>query len=167
MMAQTKKLGWGIIGPGGIAQDFFAGIRDSRTGTLVAIGTRNPSKPGLAQAFAGARIVDGYAALIADPEVEAIYYIFVVRPDGTLVGVLNLRQLIMAQPQELVQDIMIADPVRVHHADSHDNVAEMVEKYDLLALPVVDAEDVLIGMITVDDVVSHIAKQAWKRKLGR
>ncbi len=101
------------------------------------------------------------------PEVEAIYYIFVVSADGSLVGVLNLRQLIMAQPQERIEDIMIKDPVRVHHADSRDSVAEIVEKYDLLALPVVDDGDVLIGMITVDDVVSHIAKQAWKRKLGR
>ena len=101
------------------------------------------------------------------PEVEAIYYVFVISTDGRLVGVLNLRQLIMAQPQELVADIMISDPARVHHGDSRDRVAAIVEKYDLLALPVVDDGDVLVGMITVDDVVSHIAKQAWKRKLGR
>jgi len=101
------------------------------------------------------------------PEVEAIYYIFIISTDGRLVGVLNLRQLIMAQPQELVVDIMISDPARVHHGDSRDSVAAIVGKYDLLALPVVDDDDILVGMITVDDVVSHIAKQAWKRKLGR
>ena len=64
-------------------------------------------------------------------------------------------------------EIMIEDPARVHHTDSRDMVAEIVEKYDLLALPVVDDGDNLVGMITVDDVVSHIAKQAWKRKLAR
>jgi magnesium transporter len=101
------------------------------------------------------------------PEVENIYYLFVVDGDGRLVGVLSMRHLILAQPTAALRDIMIPNPARVHHADSHDTVAEIVEKYDLLALPVVDDGDVLIGMITVDDVVSHIAHQAWKRKLGR
>ena len=100
------------------------------------------------------------------PDIENIYYVFVVDAEGRLVGVLNLRQLILAEPATPVPDIMIDEPVRVHHTDSRDSVAEIVEKYDLLALPVVDDLGVLIGMITVDDVVSHIAKQAWHRKLG-
>jgi CBS domain-containing protein/sporulation protein YlmC with PRC-barrel domain len=100
------------------------------------------------------------------PDVENIYYLFVIDSEQRLVGVLNLRQLIMAQPTARLHEIMIKEPARVHHTDSHDTVAEIVEKYDLLALPVVDDGDVLIGMITVDDVVSHIANQAWKRKLG-
>jgi len=101
------------------------------------------------------------------PEVENIYYLFVIDGDGRLVGVLSMRHLILADPTQRLQDIMIAEPARVHHTDSRDTVAEIVEKYDLLALPVVDDGDVLVGMITVDDVVSHIAEQAWKRKLGR
>ncbi|MBI4516397.1 MAG: magnesium transporter [Deltaproteobacteria bacterium] len=101
------------------------------------------------------------------PDVEAIYYLFVVDGEGGLVGVLNLRHLILAEPSAHLRDIMIANPARVHHTDSRDTVAEIVEKYDLMALPVVDDGDVLVGMITVDDVVSHIAKQAWTRKLGR
>ncbi|HVO26854.1 MAG TPA: CBS domain-containing protein [Candidatus Margulisiibacteriota bacterium] len=100
------------------------------------------------------------------PDVENIYYLFVVDTEHRLVGVLNLRQLILAQPTAHLHAIMIKDPARVHHTDSRDSVAEIVEKYDLLALPVVDDGDVLVGMITVDDVVSHIANQAWKRKLG-
>jgi len=100
------------------------------------------------------------------PDVEHIHYLFVVDDTGRLVGVLNLRQLIIAAPDVPLRDIMIEDPARVHYADSRDTVAEMVEKYDLLALPVVDDHEVLLGMITVDDVLSHIAKQAWKRKLG-
>jgi len=103
----------------------------------------------------------------AAPEVENIYYLFVVDSDGRLVGVLNLRHLIMALPEARLSEIMIRNPARVHHTDSHDTVAEIVEKYDLLALPVVDDNEAIVGMITVDDVVSHIASQAWKRKLGR
>ena len=64
---------WGIIGPGAIAQDFHRGVNGSRTGKLVAIGTRNPKKEGLAETFPGARILDGYQALLDDPEVEAVY----------------------------------------------------------------------------------------------
>jgi magnesium transporter len=101
------------------------------------------------------------------PDVEHIHYIFVVDAADRLVGVLNLRQLIIAPPETPLRDIMIADPAHVHCADSRHTVAEMVEKYALLALPVVDDDEVLVGMITVDDVLSHIAKQAWKRKLGR
>jgi magnesium transporter len=102
----------------------------------------------------------------AAPDIENIYYLFVVDADRRLVGVLNLRHLIMAVPQAQLSEIMIRNPARVHHTDSRDTVAEIVEKYDLLALPVVDDNDVIVGMITVDDVVSHIANQAWKRKLG-
>jgi CBS domain-containing protein/sporulation protein YlmC with PRC-barrel domain len=100
------------------------------------------------------------------PDIENIYYLFVIDSEQRLVGVLNLRQLIMSQPTARLHETMIKEPARVHHTDSRDKVAEIVEKYDLLALPVVDDGDVLIGMITVDDVVSHIANQAWKRKLG-
>lgn len=69
----SEPLRWGIIGPGGIARAFAGGVAHSRTGKLVAIATRDPQKPGLADAFPGARIIEGYDAMLADPEVEAIY----------------------------------------------------------------------------------------------
>ncbi|HVY49966.1 MAG TPA: aldo/keto reductase [Devosia sp.] len=72
-MTTDRKLRWGIIGPGGIAQAFRDGVKNSRTGQLVAIATRNPNKPGLAETFPGARVLDGYEAMLRDPEVEAIY----------------------------------------------------------------------------------------------
>jgi predicted dehydrogenase/aryl-alcohol dehydrogenase-like predicted oxidoreductase len=72
-MNGTNPVNWGIIGPGTIARTFAGGIAHSRTGKLVAIATRDPNKPGLAEQFPGARIVAGYQALIDDAEVEAIY----------------------------------------------------------------------------------------------
>lgn len=72
-MAEGKKIRWGIIGPGGIAKAFLGGVMDSEFAELVAIGTRNPDRAGLADDFPGARILKGYDALIADPEVDAIY----------------------------------------------------------------------------------------------
>ena len=72
-MAEASKVRWGILGPGSIAKAFAGGLAHSRTGTLVAIATRNPDRPGLATDFPEARILKGYDALLADPEVEAIY----------------------------------------------------------------------------------------------
>lgn len=72
-MTDAEKVRWGIVGPGSIARTFAAGVAHSRTGRLVAIGTRDPGRPGLAEGFPGARIVAGYEALLADPEVEAVY----------------------------------------------------------------------------------------------
>lgn len=72
-MTSDQPIRWGIIGPGTIARTFADGVAHSRTGKLVAIATRNPAKPGLAEGFPGARIVDGYEALLSDKEIDAIY----------------------------------------------------------------------------------------------
>ncbi len=72
-MTTEQPIRWGIIGPGTIARTFADGIAHSRTGRLEAIATRNPDKPGLAEAFAGARIIKGYDALLADPAIDAVY----------------------------------------------------------------------------------------------
>ncbi|AMY01805.1 aldo/keto reductase [Mesorhizobium ciceri] len=72
-MTATTPIRWGILGPGSIAQSFAGGVAASDTGKLVAIGARNPAKPGLAERFPGARILDGYDALLADPDIDAVY----------------------------------------------------------------------------------------------
>ena len=73
MPNNLTKVRWGILGPGGIAKAFEAGLRQAENGVLVAIATRNPEREGLAEDFPGARILKGYDALLADPEVDAIY----------------------------------------------------------------------------------------------
>lgn len=72
-MNGTKPVNWGIIGPGTIARTFAGGLAHSRTGKLAAIATRDTNKPGLSEKFPGARIVEGYQALLDDPEIEAVY----------------------------------------------------------------------------------------------
>ena len=62
-----------ILGPGTIARAFAGGIAHSRTGTLVALGSRDPGGADLSGDFAGARVHAGYDALLADPEVDAVY----------------------------------------------------------------------------------------------
>ncbi|MDB5541059.1 MAG: oxidoreductase [Devosia sp.] len=72
-MTATAPIRWGIIGPGAIAKDFTRGLKDSRLGRLEAIATRNPGKAGLKDDFPGARVVEGYDALLRDPDVDAVY----------------------------------------------------------------------------------------------
>lgn len=72
-MIEENLIRWGIIGPGSIARTFAGGIAHSRTGRLVAIASRNPDRPELADHFPGARIVSGYEALLQDPEIDAVY----------------------------------------------------------------------------------------------
>ncbi len=69
----NAKIRWGIVGPGTIAKAFAGGVAHSRTGELVAIGARDKTKATYATDFPGARVVGGYEALIADPEVDAVY----------------------------------------------------------------------------------------------
>lgn len=72
-MNAATTIRWGIVGPGIIAKAFAAAVPRSRGAALVAIATRDPSRPGLAEDFPGARIVAGYQALLDDPEVDAVY----------------------------------------------------------------------------------------------
>ncbi|NTF53302.1 Gfo/Idh/MocA family oxidoreductase [Agrobacterium rhizogenes] len=72
-MSTDAPIRWGIIGPGTIAKTFADGVAHSRGGKLVAIASRNSDKPGLGDNFPGARIVNGYEALLADKDVDAIY----------------------------------------------------------------------------------------------
>ena len=72
-MNSEQTLRWGIIGPGSIAKAFRGGVANSRHGKLVAIATRDPNRAGLAEEYAGVRIHTGYDAILADPEVDAVY----------------------------------------------------------------------------------------------
>ena len=73
MASKTSPIRWGIIGAGGIAKAFLLGLNGTDSGKLVAIGSRNPTKALLKTEFPGARIHDGYQALLDDPEVDAVY----------------------------------------------------------------------------------------------
>ena len=69
----AEKIRWGIIGPGGIAKAFFGGVAGSRHGVIEAIATRDPERPSLATDFPGVRVLKGYDALLADPDIDAVY----------------------------------------------------------------------------------------------
>lgn len=100
-------------------------------------------------------------------EAETIFYVYVTDEAGHLIGVVSLRSLIFAMPQEPVADFMKKNVISVHVLDSQDEVAQMIAKYDLLALPVVDDQDILVGIVTADDALDKIIPTAWKKRLPR
>lgn len=94
------------------------------------------------------------------PDAETVYYMYVVDEDHRLVGVCSLRDLIIADSTTLIKDIMSEHVVSVYAGLDQEKVADIVQKYDFLALPVVDDDDRLIGIVTVDDVVDVIKEEA-------
>lgn len=102
-----------------------------------------------------------------EPEAEQVYYVYVVDGRENLLGVLSLRDLIVAKPATPITDIMITNVVSVPLNASHGEVAEVIRKYNLLAVPVVDVDDHLEGIVTVDDVMDSVLSRASKRRLPR
>jgi CBS domain-containing protein len=102
-----------------------------------------------------------------EPEAESIYYIYVVDPDETLVAVLSLRDLIVAKPRIPIADFMIRNVVSVPLDASHEDVAEVMRKYNLLAVPVVGTDNHLEGIVTVDDVMETVMAGSGRRRMAR
>ena len=102
-----------------------------------------------------------------EPDAETIYYVYVTDDDGRLVGVLSLRDLIVAPPDTAIGDVMIREPVAVDVHANQEDVAAIVARYNLLAVPVVDGEGRLEGIVTVDDAMDSILPTAWKKRLPR
>jgi magnesium transporter len=84
-----------------------------------------------------------------------------------LQGVLSLRDLIVAAPDKPIREIMIRNVVKIHLDASAHEVAAVLSKYNLLAVPVVDEEDRLQGIVTVDDALDEVLPDSVKRKLPR
>jgi magnesium transporter len=93
------------------------------------------------------------------PDSETVYYVFVVDDEGRLCGVVSLRQLIVADPTARIEEIMDPEVIRVHVGTDQEECARLMTRYDLLALPVVDNGDHLVGLITVDDLVDVLEEE--------
>jgi magnesium transporter len=98
------------------------------------------------------------------PNVETIYYLYILDSAEKVIGVISLKNLILALPQTLLGDIM-RTPVKTLSLDAGEkDVAEFISKYNLLAAPVVDETKVLRGIVTVDDVVDFLLPPASRKK---
>jgi magnesium transporter len=102
------------------------------------------------------------------PDSEEIYHHFVVDRHGKLSGEVSFRQLVIADPHALLQDIMDPEVISVPVGVDQEDVARIVSRYDLLALPVIDDDGLLVGVITVDDVIDVLVNEATEdiQRLG-
>lgn len=144
--------------------------------------------PGLAQAerddirklssyeegTAGAIMTSDYAVLTSDlttqqalarlrqeaPDRETIYVAYVVDAQRRLVGTVSLQKLILADPHEPVGDLMRPDPVFANAHDDQEYVAQLIQRYDLLALPIINGGDMLVGIVTHDDAMDVTQEEA-------
>lgn len=92
-------------------------------------------------------------------ETEMVYYIYVVDTDSKLVGILSLRDMIIYPEDTLVKDVMLTQLAFVRINDDQEAVARMIQDYDLLAVPVLNEDDVMLGIVTVDDVMDILAEE--------
>ena len=90
---------------------------------------------------------------------ETIYYLYVTDAARRLTGILSLRDLVTAQPDQTIGEIMIRDTVFVYTDTDQEEVARAIQRYDFLAVPVVDREQRLVGIVTVDDVIDIIEQE--------
>lgn len=93
-------------------------------------------------------------------DAETIYYIYVVDNDEKLVGVLSLRELITARDSVIVEDLMSENIISIDVDEDREEAVRLVSKYDLIAIPVIDKNGVLKGIITVDDIIDVMEEEA-------
>lgn len=91
---------------------------------------------------------------------ETIYTCYVVEKSRILIGVVTLKDLLLSHDDELIEDIMDENVIKAHTLDDKEEVSDMFNKYDLLALPVVDKENRMVGIVTVDDAVDVMEEEA-------
>ena len=100
-------------------------------------------------------------------DAETLFYVYVTDTQDHLMGVFSLKNLIFADPTARVETFMEDRVKSVSLLDEQDEVAQTMTKYDLLALPVVDDQNVMHGIVTADDALDKIIPTAWKKRLPR
>lgn len=100
-------------------------------------------------------------------EAETLFYVYVLDSEKHLQGVFSLNNLVFAPPKSKVTEFMETRVKTIHPLDNQDEVAQVVSKYNLLAVPVVDENNVIKGIVTADDALDKIIPTAWKKRLPR
>ncbi|MBN3942149.1 MAG: magnesium transporter [Nostoc sp.] len=90
---------------------------------------------------------------------EMIYYLYVMDAARRLTGIVSLRELVTSQPEQIIGEIMTRDVVFVYTDTDQEEVARLIQRYDFLAVPVVDREQLLVGIVTVDDVIDILQQE--------
>ncbi|MEQ9483901.1 magnesium transporter [Coleofasciculus sp. F4-SAH-05] len=90
---------------------------------------------------------------------ETIYYVYVTDAERHLSGIVSLRDLVVSPPEQTLGEVMSRDAVCVHTDTDQEDVARLIQRYDFLAVPVVDREHRLVGIVTVDDVIDILERE--------
>ncbi len=143
---------------------------------LLAQAERNDVKRLVAykEGTAGALMTSEYASLPADvtvgegllslrkiaPDKETIYYVFITDADRRLLGYTTLREMVLARPEQNISEVTRHPLISMSVDSDQEDVARTIQKYDFLALPIVDAENRLVGIVTHDDVIDVLEEEA-------
>ncbi len=105
-------------------------------------------------------VSDAITAMQLEGDVESAFYVYVVDDQLHLKGVVSLRQFLFSPPNTPLKNIMTKEVISVHTDTDQEDVARHVANYNLVAIPVVDSENILVGVVTVDDIIDIIDKEA-------
>lgn len=105
-------------------------------------------------------VSDAITAMQLEGDVESTFYLYTIDEQNHLKGVVSLRQLLFARPNTRLKEIMAKDVISVHPETDQEEVARNVADYNFVAIPVVDSENKMLGVVTVDDVIDVIDKEA-------
>lgn len=122
---------------------------------------------------AGAAMTSDYVALTPDltagqaidlirkeaPDRETVYYAYIITARRNLIGAVSLKDLILARPNSLISDFMQREPIFANTDEDQEEVVRKIEKYDLLAIPIVDKDRALVGIVTHDDAFDIVREE--------
>lgn len=106
------------------------------------------------------KVSDAITAMQLEGDVESAFYLYVVNNQNQLVGVVSLRQVLFSRPDTPLKNIMTKEVISVNTETDQEEVARNVADYNLVAIPVIDSENRLVGVVTVDDIIDVIDKEA-------
>ncbi|WP_424357151.1 magnesium transporter [Methanocella sp. MCL-LM] len=116
----------------------------------------------------GSKVSDAFRRLRElGSEVDMIYYVYVLDDKEHLTGVMSLRDLLLSKPEQNVSEIMKAEILRVLPDTTGDEVANLLSKYDLLAVPVTDNDGVMLGVVTFDDALEDVLPEDLRKQLPK
>ena len=105
-------------------------------------------------------VEEAITAIRSSEDVDNVFYLYAVDRENHLVGVVSLRQLLLAAPAALLTDIMTHSVIKVDTSTDQEEVARLASRYDLLAVPVTDDRNRLLGIVTLDDIIDVIKEEA-------
>lgn len=100
------------------------------------------------------------------PDRETIYYTYVIDSERKLIGIVSLKTLILANPKATIEEIMTRDVIAARVDENQESVAKTIDKYDLIAIPVVDSANMLVGIVTHDDAIDILRREQTEDMLA-